>query len=67
VGGAATLGLILFGGSGAWLGGASVPKGALRVLLGGWLAMALTYGIGACAWSRAPAREGVKVGPAAMV
>ncbi|KIZ03377.1 Fe(2+)/(Mn2+) transporter pcl1 [Monoraphidium neglectum] len=46
VGGAATLGLILFGGSGAWLGGASVPKGALRVLLGGWLAMALTYGIG---------------------
>lgn len=44
---AATAGLLLFGGSGAALGGAKVWKGALRVLIGGWAAMGLTYGIGA--------------------
>lgn len=43
---AATLGLAVFGGSGAWLGGASVGKGAMRVLVGGWLAISATYGIG---------------------
>ena len=43
---AATVGLALFGGSGAWLGGASVAKGSARVLVGGWLAMGVTYGIG---------------------
>ncbi|GBF96679.1 Fe(2+) (Mn2+) transporter pcl1 [Raphidocelis subcapitata] len=46
VGAAATLGLALFGGSGAWLGGASVAKGSARVLVGGWLAMGITFGIG---------------------
>ena len=44
--GAATLGLAFFGGSGSYLGGASVWRGAVRVLVGGWLAMALTFGIG---------------------
>lgn len=43
---AATVGLLLFGALGAWLGGASLFKGAMRVLVGGWLAMAVTYGIG---------------------
>lgn len=46
VGGAATLGLAFFGASGSYLGGASVWRGAMRVLLGGWLAMAMTFGIG---------------------
>ncbi|KAI8475047.1 MAG: Ccc1 family [Monoraphidium minutum] len=44
--GAATFGLALFGGSGAYLGGASVVRGAARVLFGGWLAMLVTFGIG---------------------
>ncbi len=44
--GAATAGLLLFGAIGAWLGGASKFKGAMRVLVGGWVAMAITYGIG---------------------
>ena len=46
VAGAATAGLILFGAVGAWLGGASKFKGAMRVLVGGWVAMVITYGIG---------------------
>lgn len=46
VAGASTVGLLLFGGLGAWLGGAALWKGALRVLVGGWLAMVVTYGIG---------------------
>lgn len=41
-----TAALLLFGSMGAWLGGARLWKGALRVLVGGWLAMAATYGIG---------------------
>lgn len=41
-----TAALILFGATGAYLGGAKLWKGALRVLIGGWLAMAITYGIG---------------------
>ena len=43
---ATTVSLVLFGGLGAWLGGAALWKGSLRVLLGGWIAMAITYGIG---------------------
>jgi VIT1/CCC1 family predicted Fe2+/Mn2+ transporter len=43
---ASTVGLIGFGGLGAYLGGANKLVGALRVLLGGWIAMAITYGIG---------------------
>lgn len=43
---ASTLGLALFGFTGAALGGARVMVGAVRVLIGGWLAMAATYGIG---------------------
>lgn len=39
-------GLVLLGGTAGKLGGASVLKGALRVLLWGLLAMAITYGIG---------------------
>lgn len=45
---AATLtGLLLLGGIGAQLGGASIGRGALRVGVGGALALALTSGIGA--------------------
>ncbi|TPX56905.1 hypothetical protein SpCBS45565_g08314 [Spizellomyces sp. 'palustris'] len=43
---ASTLGLILNGILGAWLGGAPVWKGALRVLIGGWIAMGGTYAVG---------------------
>jgi VIT1/CCC1 family predicted Fe2+/Mn2+ transporter len=43
---ATTVALLAFGALGASLGGASVVKGALRVLIGGWLAMAITFGIG---------------------
>ena len=43
---AVTLGLMFFGGLGANLGGFSVFRGGMRVLLGGWLAMAATAGIG---------------------
>ena len=41
-----TAGLGVFGGLGAWLGGANVFKGAARVILGGWIALGITYGIG---------------------
>jgi len=43
---ATALGLLLFGAAGAALGGASMPRGALRVLIGGVIAMGVTYGIG---------------------
>jgi VIT1/CCC1 family predicted Fe2+/Mn2+ transporter len=43
---ASTVGLLLFGALGAWLGGAAMWKGAMRVLVGGWIAMAITYAIG---------------------
>ena len=43
---AATAALAAFGAIGAWLGGAGMVKPALRVLVGGWLAMAITYGAG---------------------
>ncbi|KAK6797012.1 hypothetical protein RDI58_004713 [Solanum bulbocastanum] len=39
----ASLALCLFGGIGAYLGGSSVTISAMRVLLGGWISMALTY------------------------
>uniref|UniRef100_A0A3Q7F0P5 Vacuolar iron transporter n=1 Tax=Solanum lycopersicum TaxID=4081 RepID=A0A3Q7F0P5_SOLLC len=41
----ASLALCLFGGIGAHLGGSSVKISAIRVLLGGWISMALTYGL----------------------
>lgn len=43
---ASTIGLALFGLLGAALGGARVLVGAVRVVIGGWMAMAATYGIG---------------------
>ena len=43
---ATTVGLAGFGSLAAWLGGANKLRAATRVLLGGWLAMGLTYGIG---------------------
>ena len=43
---ASTLALMVFGAVGAWLGGAHRVKAAFRVLLGGWIAFALTYGVG---------------------
>ncbi|KAL3679001.1 hypothetical protein R1sor_021957 [Riccia sorocarpa] len=42
---ASSVALASFGAVGARLGGAPMWKAALRVLLGGWLAMGLTYGI----------------------
>ena len=43
---ATLVGLLLLGGLGAQLGGASLTRGSLRVGIGGALALALTYGIG---------------------
>ncbi|CAM8881102.1 unnamed protein product [Rhodiola kirilowii] len=43
--GAVTLALIVFGWLGAYLGKAPVVRSALRVLIGGWLAMSVTYGL----------------------
>ncbi|KAE9591865.1 hypothetical protein Lal_00039028 [Lupinus albus] len=40
-----TLALMVFGGVGAVLGKAPLVKSSLRVLIGGWLAMALTFGL----------------------
>lgn len=40
-----SLALLAFGGLGALLGKAPVVKSSLRVLIGGWLAMGLTYGL----------------------
>ena len=41
-----TITLALFGGTGAYLGGAKIIKGVLRVTLGGLLAMAVTFIVG---------------------
>ncbi|CAN4080412.1 unnamed protein product [Withania somnifera] len=41
----ASLALCLFGGFGAYLGGSSVKVSAMRVLLGGWISMAISYGL----------------------
>ena len=43
---ASTIALLVFGAVGAWLGGAHRVKAAFRVLLGGWIAFALTYFVG---------------------
>ena len=43
---ATTAALIGFGSLGGWLGGASMLRGGARVVLGGWIALAITYGIG---------------------
>jgi vacuolar iron transporter family protein len=43
---ASMLGLLAFGAVGATLGGAHKVRGALRVLVGGGAAMAITYGVG---------------------
>ena len=43
---ATTAALTAFGSLGAWLGGANMFKGAARVILGGWIALGITYGIG---------------------
>ncbi|KAJ4803765.1 Vacuolar iron transporter [Rhynchospora pubera] len=40
-----TLALAGFGAAGAILGGANAKKSAVRVLLGGWVAMAISYGV----------------------
>ncbi|XP_075482693.1 vacuolar iron transporter homolog 2-like [Primulina tabacum] len=37
--------LVAFGGVGAYLGGSSVRFSAMRVLVGGWISMAVTYGL----------------------
>jgi VIT1/CCC1 family predicted Fe2+/Mn2+ transporter len=43
---ASTLALLVFGAVGAYLGGAHKVRAAIRVLIGGWLAFAITYGVG---------------------
>ncbi|MCL7043985.1 hypothetical protein MKW94_014121 [Papaver nudicaule] len=43
--GATSLALLVFGGLGAVLGKAPLVKSSLRVLVGGWIAMAITYGL----------------------
>ncbi|KAK1384535.1 Vacuolar iron transporter-like protein 4 [Heracleum sosnowskyi] len=41
----ASLALVLFGVIGAFLGGSSLRLSAIRVLVGGWIAMGITYGL----------------------
>eukprot|EP00887_Chlorella_sp_A99_P003062 scaffold9.g3062.t1 len=41
-----SIGLLAFGMLGAWLGGARMARGGLRVIVGGWIALAIVYGIG---------------------
>ncbi|KAF3664844.1 vacuolar iron transporter 1 [Capsicum chacoense] len=43
--GAVSLALLGFGGLGAYLGKAPLVKSSLRVLIGGWFAMAITFGL----------------------
>ncbi|MQM02923.1 hypothetical protein Taro_035695 [Colocasia esculenta] len=43
--GMTSVGLAGFGAAGGFLGGAPMSKSAIRVLVGGWLAMLLTYGV----------------------
>ncbi|XP_026406818.1 vacuolar iron transporter homolog 3-like [Papaver somniferum] len=43
--GATSVALLVFGGLGAILGKAPLLKSSLRVLIGGWIAMAVTYGL----------------------
>jgi VIT1/CCC1 family predicted Fe2+/Mn2+ transporter len=42
---ASTVGLAAFGAAGAYLGGSSMVKSGLRVLLGGWFAMLVSFGV----------------------
>lgn len=42
-----TAGLFLFGVLGAYLGGAGLLRGSARVVIGGWLALAVVYLVGA--------------------
>ena len=42
---AVTFALVVFGWLGAVLGKAPVLRSALRVLFGGWMAMAITFGL----------------------
>uniref|UniRef100_A0A0E0K2Y9 Vacuolar iron transporter n=1 Tax=Oryza punctata TaxID=4537 RepID=A0A0E0K2Y9_ORYPU len=42
---AGALGLAGFGVASAYLGGASVARSGVRMLVGGWVAMAVTYGV----------------------
>ncbi|CAL9222328.1 unnamed protein product [Arabidopsis halleri] len=41
----ATIALVVFGVTGAVLGKTSVAKSSVRVVIGGWMAMALTFGL----------------------
>ncbi|KAF9673044.1 hypothetical protein SADUNF_Sadunf11G0108000 [Salix dunnii] len=41
----ASIALACFGGFGAYLGGSPIRISAVRVLLGGWIAMAITFGL----------------------
>lgn len=41
-----TAAMAIFGVTGAVLGGASALRGGCRVVVGGWIAMGITYGIG---------------------
>ncbi|GLJ22940.1 hypothetical protein SUGI_0432720 [Cryptomeria japonica] len=43
--GVSSLALFMFGVVGAYFGRASLVKGGLRVLIGGWIAMSVTYGL----------------------
>ncbi|WVZ25644.1 hypothetical protein V8G54_004188 [Vigna mungo] len=45
IGGAVSLALLVFGGIGAVLGNTPVKKSCFRVLIGGWMAMAITFGL----------------------
>lgn len=40
-----SIALALFGGLGAFLGGLPLRRSSMRVLLGGWISMAITYGL----------------------
>ncbi|CAJ1935975.1 unnamed protein product [Sphenostylis stenocarpa] len=45
IGAAVSLALLVFGGVGAVLGKTPVKRSCLRVLIGGWMAMAITFGL----------------------
>jgi len=45
MGGASSVALALFGAVGAYYGQSPMVKGSLRVLIGGWMAMLVTYGL----------------------
>ena len=42
---AVSLALLVFGGAGAVLGKTPVTRSCIRVLVGGWMAMAITFGL----------------------